>query len=63
MTVIRLKVGIVFSDTEKGTSTCAVSGGLTVAVRIKKVNRTANMSTIGVISIRGDFGAVLIFDI
>jgi hypothetical protein len=61
--VITLASIIGFSDTEKGVSTGAVSWGLNVAVRMKKVSNSTNRSTIGVMSIRGDFVPNLIFGI
>ena len=53
--------GAVLSETEKGVSIGAGSGCLMVAVNIKNVNTTENRSTIGVISICGDFDGNLIF--
>jgi len=52
-----------FSDTEKGVSTGAGYCGLMVAVRIKKVSSSVKRSTMGVMSIRGDFFGNLIFGI
>jgi len=60
-TVITLSSIIGVSDTEKGVSTGAASWGLNVAVRMKKVSSSVNRSTIGVMSIRGDLVANLIF--
>jgi hypothetical protein len=63
VTVITLASIIGFSETEKGVSTGAVSCGLNVAVRMKKVSNSTNRSTIGVMSIRGDLVPNLIFGI
>jgi hypothetical protein len=61
--VIVLKSGVGFSDIEKGVSTLAGSSCLIVAVSIRNVRITANVSTIGVMSILGDFVGNLIFGI
>jgi len=61
--VIALKSGVGFSDIEKGVSTVAGSGELMVAVSIRKIRMTANVSTIGVMSILGDLCGILIFGI
>jgi hypothetical protein len=55
--------GVGFSDIELGVSTGAGSVGLMVAVNIRNVNTTQNVSTIGVMSIWGDFVGNLIFGI
>jgi hypothetical protein len=52
-----------FSDIEKGVSTGAGSCCLMVVVNIRKIKITANKSTIGVMSILGDFVGNLIFGI
>jgi hypothetical protein len=62
-TVILLKSGVGFSDTEKGVSTGAGSWGLNVAVNTKNINNNENRSTIGVMSMWGDFVGNLIFGI
>jgi hypothetical protein len=61
ITVITLASIITFSDTEKGVSTGAGSWGLVVAVRMKKVSSRVKRSTMGVMSICGDFFGNLIF--
>jgi hypothetical protein len=61
ITVITLASIIGFSDTEKGVSTGTASWGLNVAVRMKNVSSSVNRSTIGVMSMRGDLVASLIF--
>jgi hypothetical protein len=58
-----LKSGVGFSDIEKGVSTVAGSGCLIVVVSMRNVRITAKVSTIGVMSIRGDFVGNLIFGI
>jgi hypothetical protein len=60
---MELKSGTGFSDIEKGVSTVAGSGCLIVAVSIRNVKTTANVSTIGVMSMRGDLVGNLIFGI
>jgi hypothetical protein len=61
--VIVLKSGVGFSDIDLGVSTIAGSVGFIVAVNIRNVNTTQNVSTIGVMSIWGDFVGNLIFGI
>jgi hypothetical protein len=58
-----LKSGVGFSDIEKGISTLAGSGDLICEVNKRNINITANVSTIGVMSIRGDLVGNLIFGI
>jgi hypothetical protein len=48
---------------EKGVSTVAGSGCLIVVVSIRNVSTTQNVSTIGVMSMWGDFVGNLIFGI
>jgi hypothetical protein len=50
-------------EVDDGVSIGAASSGRNVAVRIKKTSRRKNKSTIGVMSIRGVFTAILIFPI
>jgi hypothetical protein len=61
--VIVLKSGVGFSEIEKGVSTGAGSGWFIVAVNIRNIKSTENRSTIGVMSIWGDFVGNLIFGI
>jgi hypothetical protein len=61
--VIVLKSGVGVSEIEKGVSTLAGSGCLIVVVSIRNVSTTANVSTIGVMSIWGDLVGNLIFGI
>jgi hypothetical protein len=61
--VIVLKSGVGFSDIDEGVSTGAGSGCLIVVVNIRNVSTTENRSTIGVMSIWGDFVGNLIFGI
>jgi hypothetical protein len=56
-------LGFGFSDIELGVSTIAGSFGLIVAVNIRNINTTEKRSTIGVMSIWGDFVGNLIFGI
>jgi hypothetical protein len=58
-----LKSGVGFSEIEKGVSTLAGSVCLICAVNNRNVKITANVSTIGVMSIWGDFVGNLIFGI
>jgi hypothetical protein len=58
-----LKSGVGVSDIEKGVSTGAGSFCLIVVVNIRKIRITENRSTIGVMSILGDFVGNLIFGI
>jgi hypothetical protein len=58
-----LKSGVGFSDIEKGVSTLAGSGDLICEVNKRNINITAKVSTIGVMSICGDFVGNLIFGI
>jgi hypothetical protein len=58
-----LKSGVGFSDIEKGVSTVAGSGCLICVVNIRNVRTTAKVSTIGVMSMCGDFVGNLIFGI
>jgi hypothetical protein len=50
-------------DIEFGVSTDTASCGRNVAVKIKKMSRRKNKSTIGVMSMRGGFDGILIFPI
>jgi len=61
--VIVLKSGMGVSDIEKGVSTLAGSGCLIVVVSIRNMSTTEKRSTIGVMSIWGDFVGNLIFGI
>jgi formate-dependent nitrite reductase membrane component NrfD len=61
--VSMLKSGVGFSDIEAGVSTGAGSGCLMVVVNIRNVRTTEKRSTIGVMSICGDFVGNLIFGI
>jgi hypothetical protein len=61
--VIMLKSGVGFSDIEKGVSTAAGSGCRIWVVSMRNVNTTQNVSTMGVMSIRGDLVGNLIFGI
>jgi hypothetical protein len=61
--VMVLKSGVGFSDIEKGVATLAGSVCLIVAVSMRNVRITQNVSTIGVMSILGDFVGNLIFGI
>ena len=58
-----LKSGVGFSDIEEGVSTGAGSCCLMVVVSIRNVRTTEKRSTIGVMSIWGDFVGNLIFGI
>jgi hypothetical protein len=58
-----LKSRTFFSDEEKGVSTLAGSGDLICDVNNRNINITAKVSTIGVMSICGDFVGNLIFGI
>src|ERR1035437_7116222 len=61
--VTRWLSGIGVCDVEVGVLIGAASSGRNVAVKIKKTSRRKNKSTIGVMSIRGVFTAILIFPI